>query len=169
MADWLDEIETETESPTTETGPRSYELLPEGRHEFKIMEIVKQGESLNVTLAHDDRRYGRVYARLQRVEWAKKIIRSLRVSLAIPEGRFGDAVASGDLAGRRVCARVYHNTKPDGRVFVNVGEFHAIGELAEESAALKASEPKPPAANKAKAVKRPPRATPAGDPDDIPF
>jgi hypothetical protein len=89
------------------------------------------------------------------------LVAQLAGALALSEQEWADT-ASDDLTGRRVMAEIRHRAGNTGRVFVNVGKFMPIEQLAEEAAVVAKRPARTPAA-KVKA------ASPAIGSDDIPF
>jgi hypothetical protein len=156
MDAWFEDFE---EAPAT-SGRPDRELVPEGDHEFLIKAFIPGQDRDEIRLAHEDGRYEWVFCKLPKDPgWAKRIAKSLRVSLGMSPEQWASAEPS-DVADRLVRARVYHKVgKTGGRTFVNVGEFL-------------------PAEKKPEPVKKPARRT-AGQkaidvameaaPDDIPF
>ena len=102
--------------------PPDRELVPEGDHAFQIKEVIDHGDKVELRLAHDDKRFGWVFARTPKaVDWGRRILSSLRqvVGMTREEWAAGEIT---DLVGRRVRARIYHKAG-NGRTFVNVAEF----------------------------------------------
>lgn len=160
------------EDDAADTGdgrPPERELVPEGDHDLQIRQVIEDEGRVEIRLAHDDRRYGWVFAKLPRdAGWAKRILSTLRTSLDMSREEWQSTPAT-DLVGRRVRARLYHRAT-SGRTFVNVGDF--LPGAVETATAAPAVERAvaPPAARAA--VKRTPtkQADAVGhDPDDIPF
>lgn len=137
------------------------ELVPDGRHAFKVERASEEGSTVKVALSHDDRRYGWVWCRMrQDHEIGQRIAASLRTALGMSPDEWKRS-AIDDIVGRHVEAEIYHQVKGE-TTYVNVRRFHAV----EEPAALPPAKPvaKPAArttTKKADAVGR--------DPDDIPF
>lgn len=134
------------------------ELVPEGEHQFRITQVVEDQKRLRVDLAHDDRRFGLVFADLPKgPAWAGRIVAELAAALWMDAAAW-KAATSDAIKGRRVVARVYHKVGNSGRTFVNVGGFSPAADDPATS--------RPPArrtpTQKAEAVS----ALPA---DDIPF
>jgi hypothetical protein len=103
------------------------QLVPEGFHDFKIERAAETAKELELVLAHPDKAYGWVWAKFPKGKgWAKKIVAGLPLALGLDAAAWARLEAE-DLVGRKVRARVYHKPGNDGgRVFVNVGSFHAI-------------------------------------------
>lgn len=102
--------------------PPERELVPEGDHAFQIKEVIDHGDKVELRLAHDDKRFGWVFAKTPKaVDWGRRILSSLRqvVGMTREEWAAGEIT---DLVGRRVRARIYHKAG-NGRTFVNVAEF----------------------------------------------
>jgi len=168
--DELDEYEPETFADDRE-------VCPEGRHEFSIQRIrtiygTDGSERLEITLKHPEARYWPVSAS---PEVSSKGWRRLAGSLAKALGMSGRALAAairdGDLVGRQVVARVWHKEGTTGRVFANVGEFHAAGAEATAPAPVERATAAP---GERKPAKRTPKqkaeaASSAVLDDDIPF
>lgn len=139
--------------------PAGREEVPEGEHEFRIVGMVEDERRLRVDLAHDDRRYGLVFADLPKGQpWAGRIVGQLAAALGLDAAGWKAATAA-TLKDRRVQARVYHKAGRDGRMFVNVGGFAAAPPAAEQ--------PKPVA--KRTATKKADAAASTVPDDDIPF
>lgn len=116
--------DAQKESPAGDAAPPARELVPEGEHEFQVKQTIDTDERLEVRLAHKDRRYGWVFCKLPKdASWAKRIAKGLAATLGVAPADWRDFVSSGDMAGRRVRARVYHKAGNSGGTFVNVGEF----------------------------------------------
>jgi hypothetical protein len=162
-------------APVNESAPPTRELVPEGEHSFKIKQVIDSADRLEVRLVHDDRRYGWVFCKLPKsAGWAKRIAAGLAAALGVTAAEWPELVRSGDMAGRRVRARVYHKAGNQGGTFVNVGEFLAAD--AEQLAAVEAPKVERAVAPPARRapVTRPTRTQAAdaasGAPDDdIPF
>lgn len=136
--------------------------LPEGPHDLQIKTVAEDATQLVLELAHDDRRYWWVKVSLKKGHgWARALVGQLAGALAMSPQEWL-ATASDDLTGRRVRAEIYHKGRDDGRVFVNVGKFLPIEQLADEAATVA----KRPARTSAAKVKA---AAPAIGSDDIPF
>lgn len=134
--------------------------VPEGVHEFQVVQVLESPEKLEVRLQHDERRYGWVFCKLPKsAGWAKRIVGQLAGSLAMSQEEWlaGDA---GDLVGRRVRAEIVH--KQGDRLWVNVVRFMPIEQLAVEAEAVARRPVRTPAAK----VKQ---SAPAVGSDDIPF
>ena len=135
------------------------ELVPDGRHAFKIERASQDGQLFKVTLAHADNRYGWVWCRMsQDREIGQRMAASLRTALGMSPDEWQRA-AIDDIVGRHVEAEIYHQVKGE-TTYVNVRRFHAV-----EEPAAPPPPPKPVA-------KRTPtqKADAAGkNPDDIPF
>lgn len=135
------------------------ELVPEGDHDLRITKVVEDAKRLRVDLAHDDRRYGLVFADYPKgVGWASRIVGELVTALGLTPAEWR-AIKSDTLKDRRVRARVYHKVGNSGRTFVNVGGFSAV-------------EAAPPPAAKPVAKRTPTQkadAVSAVPDDDIPF
>ena len=139
--------------------PAGREEVPEGEHEFKIVGMVEDERRLRVDLAHEDRRYGLVFADLPKGQpWAGRIVGQLAAALGLDAEGWKAATAE-TLKGRRVRARVYHKAGRDGRMFVNVGGFSAAQAAAEQ--------PKPAA--RRTPTKKADAAAAVVPSDDIPF
>jgi hypothetical protein len=139
--------------------PVEREEVPEGEHEFRIVGMVEDDRRLRVDLAHDDRRYGLVFADLPKSQpWAGRIVGQLAAALGLDAAGWKAATAA-TLKDRRVRARVYHKAGRDGRMFVNVGGF---------SAAQAAAEPPKPVAKRTPTKKADAAAATVKD-DEIPF
>ena len=57
-------IDDENDNTATDASPPTRELVPEGDHEFTIKAVIDTAERVEIRLAHDDRRYGWVFAKL---------------------------------------------------------------------------------------------------------
>lgn len=120
---WWEAWENKDEETET-ASQQERELLPEGRHSLQVKQVTDDDDRLEIRLAHEDRKYGWVFCRLPHGhDWAGKIAATFARALRVKAGEWEQLVASGDLVGRRVNARVYHRTTDRG-VFVNVGDFH---------------------------------------------
>jgi hypothetical protein len=130
------------------------EDVPEGEHRLEIVRASESGAVLQVVLAHQDKRYRWVWAKLRRdnkygLALASGLARALGMSLA----EWND-ISPADLVGREVVADLYHKAADNGRVFVNVRKFSAV------------PQPEPEARQPAKRSRS---AQPAAANDDIPF
>jgi hypothetical protein len=135
------------------------EEVPEGEHDFRIVGMVEDERRLRVDLAHDDRRYGLVFADLPKgKDWAGRIVGQLAAALGLDAAGWKAATAA-TLKDRRVRARVYHKPRNGGGTFVNVGAF---------SVAQAAAEPPKPVAKRTPTKKADAAAASIPD-DDIPF
>jgi hypothetical protein len=102
--------------------PPERELVPEGDHSFQIREVIDHGDKVELRLAHDDKRFGWVFARTPKaVGWGKRILSSLRQAVGMTREEWAAGEIT-DLVGRRVSARIYHKAG-NGRTFVNVAAF----------------------------------------------
>lgn len=171
---WWDDDENTTAAATDESQAPARELLDEGEHRLQIQAITDAAERLEISLAPDDRRFGWVFCKLPReASWARRIVRSLAASVAVPADRWQEAISGGDLVGRRVIARVYHKLGRDGRTWVNVAAFKPAPELLAAEAVETASAS--PQAERAVAQPSARTATQKADKasqmpdDDIPF
>lgn len=162
MDAWWEETDAAPTATSDAKAPER-ELLDEGEHRLKIMAVLNGSDTLEVRLAHDDRRFGWVFCRMKKdAGWAKRLARSLARALAIPAAQWEQAIDAGDLTGRMVIARVYHRAV-GARTFANVAEFRQVDELAQAEA-----EPPPkPAARRTSTQKADAAARMPGD--DIPF
>jgi len=136
------------------------ELVPDGRHHFKVERASEEGATVKVALSHDDRRYGWVWCRMrQDHEIGQRIAASLRTALGMSPDEWKRS-AIDDIVGRHVEAEIYHQVKGE-TTYVNVRRFHAV----EEPAAL------PPAKPVAKrtATQKADAASATVKDDDIPF
>lgn len=97
------------------------ELVPEGDHAFQIKEVIDHGEKVELRLAHDDKRFSVVVARIPKDDWGRRILSSLRKAVGMNREEWAAGEIT-DLVGRRVSARIYHKAGRD-RTFVNVAEF----------------------------------------------
>lgn len=157
--DWNIELDEPQQAATASTDRVD---LPEDTHELKIMTVSEDATQLVLELAHDDRRYWWVKVSLKKGQnWARLLVAQLAGALAMSPQEWL-ATESDDLTGRRVRAEVYHRAGNNGRVFVNVGKFLPIEQLAEEATTVARKPARTPAA-KVKA------ASPAIGSDDIPF
>jgi hypothetical protein len=139
------------------------DMVPEGEHDLWIMKVVEDAKRLRVDLAHDDRRYGLVFADFPKgVGWASRIVGELVTALGLTPAEW-KAIRPDTLKDRLVRARVYHKVGNSGRTFVNVGGFSAA-EAAPPPAAKPAAKPvaKRTPTQKADAASNVPD-------DDIPF
>jgi hypothetical protein len=152
--DWPLDEDFEDTAPPKERADR--QPVPEGHHDLKIHQVKLDADKLELTLVHPDKAYGWVFAGFPRDKtWARKIVAGLPVALGISADDW-QRMEPGDLIDRKVRARVYHKPGREGRVFVNVGSFHAV----------EADDGPPPAEPAKKSRNAPP---PAEDADDIPF
>jgi hypothetical protein len=102
--------------------PPERELVPEGDHPFQIKEVIDHGDKVELRLAHDDTRFGWVFARTPKdLDWGKRILSSLRQACGMTREEWAAGEIT-DLVGRRVRARIYHKAG-NGRTFVNVAAF----------------------------------------------
>jgi|APCry1669189034_1035192.scaffolds.fasta_scaffold22339_3 hypothetical protein len=122
MPSWgIDEEFTDT--ATTDAKAPERELVPEGDHEFTVKAVIDSPERVEIRLAHDDRRFGWVFARMPKTaNWAKRILSTFRTSLGITREAWAGTTLK-DFEGLRVKARVYHKAGTSGGTFVNVAEF----------------------------------------------
>jgi hypothetical protein len=135
------------------------ELVPEGRHGFRVERAGEDDTSLKVTLAHPDKRMGWVWDTMPKGNGIAKarlasLLRALGVQL--DDWRRMDP---GDLIGRHVEAEIYHKVGSKGGTFVNVRKYY---EAEPAPAAAK------PAAARSQAAKAH-KATTEGNADAIPF
>ena len=138
------------------------ELVPDGRHAFKVERASQEGPMVKVVLAHEDRRYGWVWCRMsQDREIGQRIAASLRAALGMTPDQWRDA-AIDDIVGRHVEAEIYHQVKGE-TTYVNVRRFHAV----EEPAAAPAPPAKPVA--KRTATQKADAASATVKDDGIPF
>lgn len=160
MDDWgFDNWAEEPVTPPQATTER--ELVPEGRHKFKIERAGETDTGLSLTLAHADKRFGWVWPSLPKgADWAKAIVATLLRSLGLTPADWGK-MDPGDLVGRMVEAEVYHRIGNTGKTFVNVRKFHAT-----ETPAAPAEEK--PAPKRTQAAKAHAEIT-EGRSDAIPF
>ena len=121
--DWdLDDEAFEQWTPAPER-----ELVPEGKHEFKIERASEDAEHLGLAMSHSDKRYAWVWPKLPKGrDWGKRLGSELRQALGMTREEW-HRHAIDDMVGRRVVADVYHRVV-DGRTFVNVGKFHPAQE-----------------------------------------
>ena len=121
MPTWgIDEEFSDTETADSKAPDR--EKVPEGDHDFTVRAVFESPERVEIRLAHDDGRYGWVFAKMPKTaNWAKRILSTFRTALGITREAWA-GVSLKDLEGARVRARVYHKAG-DGITFVNVGEF----------------------------------------------
>jgi hypothetical protein len=155
---WWDDGDTATAA--NEAAPVR-DLVPEGLHDFTIKQVIESEERVEVRLVHDDKSCGWVFDRLNKGNgYAKARCKSLAGALGIAADRWQDAVAAGDLEGRRVRAEIWHKVGNDGRTFVNVSHYKPTEQASEAAPAARpaAAKPKKPA----------PQAVDLA-PDDIPF
>lgn len=125
---WWHDEET---SPAGDSEAPARELVPEGEHEFQVKQTIDTDERLEVRLAHGDQRYGWVFCNLQKDHpMAKRLGKQLAAALGVAPEEWNDFVRSGDMAGRRVRARVYQKPGSRGGTFVNVGKFLPAGPAA---------------------------------------
>lgn len=133
------------------------ELVPDGRHHFKVERASEEGSLVKVALVHDDDRYAWVWCRMrQDHEIGQRIAASLRTALGMSPEQWQRSKLD-DIVGRHVEAEIYHQVKGD-TTWVNVRRFHAV----EEPAA--APPPAKPARTPAKKADAVGHAN-----DDIPF
>lgn len=158
--DEFDEIETGT---TTEAAAPAREVVPEGTHEFRINSVANNVGALEMELVHDDARFFWVDCKIGKT-WKgwNKLVGSLARSFGMTGPQLRDAIAGGDITGRRVAARIWHKTGDRGVIFANVGEFRAVEQTSAPPPATK-SVAKRTATQKADA------ASAAVKDDDIPF
>lgn len=158
------------DTATTDAKEPERELVPEGDHTFTVKAVIDEPDRVEIRLAHDDRRYGWVFAKMPKAaNWAKRILSTFRTASGITREAWAGTTLA-DFEGLRVKARVYHKAGNNGRTFVNVGEFlpGAAAAPVETATAKPAVE---------RAVAQPARRTPtkkadaaASMPDDdIPF
>lgn len=106
------------------------DMVPEGEHDLRITKVVEDAKRIRIDLAHDDRRYGLVFADYPKgVQWAARIVGELVTALGLTPAEW-KAASPETLKDRRVKARVYHKIGNSGRTFVNVGGFLAADEPA---------------------------------------
>lgn len=106
-----------------DAAPPTRELVPKGDHAFTIKAVIDEPDLVEIRLAHDDRRYGWVFAKMpKQATWARRILSSLRTALGITREAWAGLPIT-ELEGLRVKARVYHKAGTKGGTFVNVGEF----------------------------------------------
>lgn len=106
------------------------DMVPEGEHDLRITKVVEDAKRIRIDLAHDDRRYGLVFADYPKgVQWASRIVGELVAALGLTPAEW-KAASPETLRDRRVKARVYHKVGNSGRTFVNVGGFLAADEPA---------------------------------------
>jgi hypothetical protein len=111
------------DTATNDAAPPTRELVPEGDHEFTVKAVIDEADRVEIRLAHDDRRYGWVFAKMpKQANWARRILSTLRTALGITREAWAGLPIT-DLEGLRVKARVYHKAGNKGGTFVNVGEF----------------------------------------------
>jgi hypothetical protein len=164
----IDDEKAPAEAAASDSRAPVRELVPEGEHDLQIKAVIDHGDRLEVRLAHDDKRLGWVFQRLPKGPgWSKVLTRELAEALAISAEEWEPAIKAGDLAGRRVIARIYHKVDAaGGKTWVNVGNFKRTEALA-EAVAITTPEPAPKPAPARTATKK---ADAVGhDPDDIPF
>jgi hypothetical protein len=165
-------IDDEIDTTATEASPPTRELVPEGDHEFTVKAVIDTDERVEIRLAHDDRRYGWVFAKMPKTaSWARRILSSLRTALGITREAWAGLPIT-DLEGLRVKARVYHRAGDRG-TWVNVAEFLPCEAAIETATAKPAVERAvaPPAARapaKRTATQKADAAAAMPD-DDIPF
>lgn len=160
MDEW-DEIDADGFSESTATATR--EVVPEGRHEFRIKSVTNGATRLEMELVHDDPRYFWVKCNPPKnADIFKKLAGSLAKALGMKAAELRDAIDAGDITGRRVAARIWHKPGDRGGTFANVGEFHAT-----ETSAAQAGEAKP-AARRTPKQKADAAASNIPE-DDIPF
>ena len=108
--------------------------LPEGTYDLQIKTVSEDTTQLVLELAHEDRRYWWVKVSLKKDQrWARVLVGQLAGALAMSPEEWSETPMD-DLTGRRVRAEIYHKGRDNGRVFVNVGKFLPIEQLAEEAA-----------------------------------
>jgi hypothetical protein len=111
------------DTATNDAAPPTRELVPEGDHEFTVKAVIEEADRVEIRLAHDDRRYGWVFAKMPKAQnWARRILSTLRTALGITREAWAGLPIT-ELEGLRVKARVYHKAGNKGGTFVNVGEF----------------------------------------------
>lgn len=147
------------------SGHADRQNVPEGKHEFRIKQVIENAERLEIRLEHDERQYGWVFFTVDKRRpklFQKRLIAQLAAALALSPDAW-DATDAGDLAGRRVLVTVQHRTADSGRLFVNVWGFSPVAQLKQDASA-------PPAA-KPQAKRTPAQKVAASmdDPDAIPF
>lgn len=132
---WWEDAEA-APAATSDARPPERELLDEGEHRLKIVRVLNGSDTLEVRLAHDDRRFGWVFCRMPKnAGWAKRLAKSLADALAIPAAQWEPAIDAGDLTDRMVIARVYHKVS-GARTYVNVGDFKPVDELVQAEPGL---------------------------------
>jgi hypothetical protein len=137
-------IDDEIDTTATDASPPTRELVPEGDHEFTVKAVIDTAERVEIRLAHDDRRYGWVFAKMPKAaNWARKILSSLRTALGITREAWAGLPIT-DLEGLRVKARVYHRAGDRG-TWVNVAEFLPCEAAIETATAKPATGRAPPA------------------------
>jgi len=159
MDDWgFDDIEQVAATPEPQaTGNR--ELVPEGRHTFRIERAGEDDQALKVTLVHSDKRLGWVWDTLAKGNGiAKARLASLLRALGVQLEAWRQ-MDPGDLIGRSVEAEIYHKVGSKGGTFVNVRQYYELPAVA------KAEKPAAARSQAAKAHK----ATTEGNADAIPF
>jgi hypothetical protein len=165
-------IDDEIDTNATDASPPTRELVPEGDHEFTVKAVIDTAERVEIRLAHDDRRYGWVFANLPKTaSWSRKILSSLRTALGITREAWA-GLPIADLEGLRVKARAYHKAGDHG-TWVRVAEFLPCEAAIETATAKPAVERAvaPPAARapvKRTATQKADAAAAMPD-DDIPF
>jgi hypothetical protein len=141
---------------------REREPVQEGTHEFQIVQVSNENYGFLFALDAGDDGLRYVWHRMDRDrEVNKHLLRDLLRSLAISleEWRGMDPT---DLCDRRVRADIYHKVGANGTLWVNVGKFLPIEQLAEEAAEVAQRPARTPAAK----VKQ---ASPGIGRDDVPF
>lgn len=151
--------------PVDNSAPPERLLLDEGEHDLEIKLVSKLDDGrVEIRLAHDDKKYSWVFAKLPLdVDWSRRILSSLRKAIGATREQWA-AMDPKALEGRKVKTRVYQRTTPGG-TFVNVGEFlpgPAFEQFQEE-----AKPAKKPAARTAAAKAK--AAGVGGADDDVPF
>lgn len=154
--DWImdDDIEDINEPATG--GRQERELVPEGRHTFRIVRASEDGPKFQLALCRqefgeDDKRYAWVWCNAFRDKGpGKALVVSLLRALGISLKAF-NASSPADLEGRVVDAEIYH--RQTNRLWVNVRAFM-------EPTATAAQAPK---------KKAPPKAAVTEADDSIPF
>jgi hypothetical protein len=146
--------------PQPQQQTQERERVEAGTHEFQIVRVSNEAYGFKMALELDDSRYGWVWHRMDKSydktrHRLSELLRSLAISLE--EWRGMDPT---DLVDRRVRAEIYHKVDNNGTLWVNVGKYMPIEQLAEEAAA------KRPARTPAAKVKA---TAPAIGSDDIPF
>jgi hypothetical protein len=154
------DISVDEPQQTAVSGDRQH--LPDGTHDVQIKTVAEDKAQLVLELAHDDRKFWWVKVSLKKDQpWARALVAQLAGALAMSPQEWLETPIN-DLTGRRVRAKMYHKSRDNGGVFVNVGKFLPIEELVEEAAEVAKKPARTPAA-KVKA------ASPSIGSDDIPF